>query len=41
MSSLLVRDVLLIDNSTKLEPILSYFKAGDTHLAIVTKVFEE
>lgn len=38
LSSVLVRDVILIDHHTNLEPILSYFKKGDTHLGIVTKV---
>jgi len=37
----LVRDVVMIDHNTKLEPILSYFKKGENHMAVVTKVFEE
>lgn len=35
-----MRDVILIDHQTKLEPILSYFKKGDTHMGIVTMVVE-
>jgi len=31
----------MIDHNTKLEPILSYFKKGENHMAVVTKVFEE
>ena len=41
LSSILVRDVVLIDHNTKLEPILSYFKKGANHMAVVTKVFDE
>lgn len=40
LSSILIRDVILIDHSTKLEPILSFFKKGDTHMGIVTMVGE-
>ena len=41
LSSILVRDVILIDYHTKLEPILSYFKKGDTHMGIITRVVQE
>jgi metal transporter CNNM len=33
-----VRDVIAIDHNLKLEPILSFFKRGTSHLAIVTRV---
>jgi CBS domain containing-hemolysin-like protein len=36
LSSILIRDVVVIDHKTKLEPILTYFKKGDTHMGIVT-----
>lgn len=38
IQSIIVRDVLLIDKSTRIQPIMSYFKKGDTHMGIVTKV---
>ena len=41
ISSIIVRDVLLIDQGTKLQPIMSYFKKGDTHMGIVTQVVQE
>lgn len=36
ISSIIVRDVLLIDHQTRLQPIMSYFKKGDTHMGIIT-----
>lgn len=41
LSSILVRDVVAIDHQMKLEPILAFFKRGQSHMAIVTRVFEE
>lgn len=38
ISSIIMRDVLLIDQGTKLQPIMSYFKKGDTHMGIITQV---
>ena len=35
---MLVRDVVQIDHQTKLEPLLSFFKKGQSHLAVVTRV---
>ena len=35
---MLVRDVVQIDHMTKLEPLLTFFKKGQSHLAVVTKV---
>jgi len=35
---MLVRDVVQIDHMTKLEPVLSFFKKGQSHMAVVTKV---
>ena len=43
LQSLLLRDVMLIDSESKLQPVLSYFKKmkGEGSLAVVTKVFED
>jgi metal transporter CNNM len=41
LSSILVRDVIAIDHQMKLEPILTFFKKGGSHMAIVTRVHEE
>ena len=38
LSSIIVKTVLQIDHATKLEPILSYFKKGHSHMGIVTQV---
>ena len=35
---MLVRDVVQIDHQTKLEPVLTFFKKGQSHMAVVTKV---
>jgi CBS domain containing-hemolysin-like protein len=35
---MLVRDVVQIDHQTKLEPLLSFFKKGQSHMAVVTMV---
>lgn len=35
---MLVRDVVQIDYQTKLEPLLTFFKKGQSHMAVVTKV---
>lgn len=35
---MLVRDVVQIDYKTKLEPLLTFFKKGQSHMAVVTKV---
>lgn len=37
----MVKDVIQIDHQTKLEPILSYFKKGQTHIGIVSEVVQE
>lgn len=37
---MLVRDVVQVDHLTKLEPVLSFFKKGHTHMAVVTRVEE-
>ena len=41
LSSILIRDVIAVDHKMKLEPILGYFKRGHSHMAVVTKVFEQ
>ncbi|CDW89146.1 UNKNOWN [Stylonychia lemnae] len=38
LSSILVRNVIQIDHATRLDPILTYFKKGQSHLGIITKV---
>ena len=35
---MLVREVIQIDQETKLEPLLTYFKKGHSHMAVVTRV---
>ena len=35
---MLVRDVVQIDHMTMLEPVLTFFKKGQSHMAVVTKV---
>jgi hypothetical protein len=40
MASILIREVIAIDENTKIEPVLSFFKKNDSHLGIVTKVVE-
>lgn len=36
LSSIIIRDVIAIEDSDKLEPLLGYFKKGLTHIGIVT-----
>lgn len=38
MSSIIIRDVIAVDESDKLEPLLGYFKKGLTHIGIVTAI---
>lgn len=38
LSSILVREVIAIDENTNLEPILAFLKSSKTHMAIVTRV---
>jgi metal transporter CNNM len=38
MSSIIVREVIAVDESDKLEPLLGYFKKGLTHIGIVTAI---
>jgi metal transporter CNNM len=40
IQSILIRNVVTIDSKTKLGPILSFFKKGQSHMAIVTNVVE-
>jgi len=37
MSSIIIRDVIAVDEKDRLEPLLGYFKKGLTHIAIVTQ----
>ena len=41
MASILIREVIAIDENAKIEPVLSFFKKNDSHLGIVTKVVEQ
>ena len=34
----MVRNVIQIDLNTRLDPILTYFKKGQSHMGIITKV---
>jgi metal transporter CNNM len=36
LSSILVREVVAVDEATKLEPLLAFFKRGESQIAIVT-----
>jgi Mg2+/Co2+ transporter CorC len=36
LSSIIIRDVIAIEDIDKLEPLLGYFKKGLTHIGIVT-----
>lgn len=38
LSSIIIRDVIAIEDQDKLEPLLGYFKKGLTHIGIVTKI---
>ena len=40
LSSIFVREVIAIDHSTHLEPVMRFFKTEQTHFGIVTKVDE-
>jgi len=37
MSSLVIREVIAVEDKDKLEPLLGYFKKGLTHIGIVAK----
>jgi metal transporter CNNM len=36
MSSIIIRDVIAVEDTDKLEPLLGYFKKGLTHIGVVT-----
>jgi metal transporter CNNM len=38
LSSIIIRDVIAVEESDKLEPLLGYFKKGLTHIGIVTQI---
>jgi metal transporter CNNM len=38
LSSIIIRDVIAVEETDKLEPLLGYFKKGHTHIGIVTSV---
>ena len=38
LSSILIRDVIAVEDTDKLEPLLGYFKKGLTHIGIVTQI---
>jgi len=41
MSSIIIRDVIAVDETDKLEPLLGYFKKGLTHIGVVTTINRE
>lgn len=41
MSSIIVRDVIAVDQHDKLEPLLGYFKKGMTHIGVVTATVDD
>ena len=41
MSSIIIRDVIAINQHDKLEPLLGYFKKGMTHIGIVTTTVDD
>lgn len=41
MSSIIIRDVIAVDETDKLEPLLGYFKKGLTHIGVVTSIVKE
>jgi len=38
MSSIIIRDVIAVEDKDKLEPLLGYFKKGLTHIGVVTSL---
>jgi hypothetical protein len=36
-----MRDVIAIDNTDNIDPLLYYFKKGLTHIGVVTKVVND
>ena len=40
LSSIIIRDVIAVDDTDKIEPLLYYFKKGLTHIGIVTQIVE-
>jgi len=38
MSSIIIKDIVAVLNTDKLEPLLGYFKRGNSHLGVVYKV---
>lgn len=37
LSSIIIRDVIAVEHTDKLEPLLGYFKKGLTHIGVVTQ----
>ena len=40
LSTILIRNIAMINGSEKLGPILTYFKKGQSHMGIVAKTIE-
>ena len=38
LSSIIIRDVVVVDDVDKVEPLLTHFKKGLTHIGVVTKI---
>jgi Mg2+/Co2+ transporter CorB len=41
IQSILIREMLLIDYETKLEPILAHFNNDNSHMGVITQVVSE
>lgn len=41
LSSIIMRDIVAVDDHDKIEPILNYFKKGLTHFGVVCKIVEQ
>lgn len=41
MSSIIIRDVIAVDETDRLEPLLGYFKKGLTHIGVVTAIMAD
>lgn len=40
MSTIIIRDVIAVEEDDRLEPLLGYFKKGLTHIGIVTQIIK-
>ena len=40
LQSIIVKDIIAIQDQDKLEPLLGFFKKGTTHIGIVTQIIQ-